>query len=120
MLFYMFVMLIIINLIYFTAWYLVKAVEPLSFNFLLFIQLPDFVVDQTQAVKFALDIASGMAFLHTLEPMIPRHYLNSKSIMVRNIFLHQKFSFINLHWSISVIVNRRGKKMAAKEHKCLN
>lgn len=44
--------------------------------------LLDFVVDQTQAVKFALDIACGMAFLHTLEPMIPRHYLNSKSVMV--------------------------------------
>lgn len=42
----------------------------------------DFVVDQMQAVKFALDIACGMAFLHTLEPMIPRHYLNSKSVMV--------------------------------------
>uniref|UniRef100_A0AAQ5X278 Scaffold protein ILK n=1 Tax=Amphiprion ocellaris TaxID=80972 RepID=A0AAQ5X278_AMPOC len=40
------------------------------------------VVDQTQAVKFALDIACGMAFLHTLEPMIPRHYLNSKSVMI--------------------------------------
>ncbi len=42
-------------------------------------------MDQTQAVKFALDIACGMAFLHTLEPMIPRHYLNSKSVMVRNL-----------------------------------
>ncbi|MGH0153927.1 UNVERIFIED_CONTAM: hypothetical protein FKN15_068765 [Acipenser sinensis] len=42
----------------------------------------DFVVDQTQAVKFGLDIARGMAFLHTLEPLIPRHYLNSKSIMI--------------------------------------
>lgn len=51
---------------------------PLSLIYL------DFVVDQTQAVKFALDIACGMAFLHTLEPMIPRHYLNSKSVMVRN------------------------------------
>lgn len=47
------------------------------------VMLSDFVVDQTQAVKFALDIACGMAFLHTLEPMIPRHYLNSKSVMVR-------------------------------------
>lgn len=45
--------------------------------------LSDFVVDQTQAVKFAMDIACGMAFLHTLEPMIPRHYLNSRSVMVR-------------------------------------
>ncbi|KAG7253029.1 hypothetical protein CRUP_031272, partial [Coryphaenoides rupestris] len=42
----------------------------------------NFVVDQTQAVKFALDIACGMAFLHTLEPMIPRHCLNSKSVMI--------------------------------------
>lgn len=44
------------------------------------------VVDQSQAVKFALDIASGMAFLHTLEPMVPRLNLNSKHIMVRSSF----------------------------------
>lgn len=44
------------------------------------------VVDQSQAVKFALDIASGMAFLHTLEPMVPRLHLNSKHIMVRYSF----------------------------------
>lgn len=43
-------------------------------------------MDQSQAVKFALDIASGMAFLHTLEPMVPRFYLNSKHIMVRSSF----------------------------------
>uniref|UniRef100_A0A7M4FHN1 Integrin linked kinase n=1 Tax=Crocodylus porosus TaxID=8502 RepID=A0A7M4FHN1_CROPO len=42
----------------------------------------NFVVDQMQAVKFALDIARGMAFLHTLEPLIPRHHLNSRSVMV--------------------------------------
>uniref|UniRef100_A0A4W3GSP7 Integrin-linked kinase n=1 Tax=Callorhinchus milii TaxID=7868 RepID=A0A4W3GSP7_CALMI len=42
----------------------------------------NFVVDQTQAVKFALDIARGLAFLHTLEPLIPRHHINSKSIMI--------------------------------------
>ncbi|OCT96303.1 hypothetical protein XELAEV_18013978mg [Xenopus laevis] len=42
----------------------------------------DLVVDQCQAVKFALDIARGMAFLHTLEPLIPRHYLNSRSVMI--------------------------------------
>lgn len=45
--------------------------------------LSDFVVDQSQAVKFALDMARGMAFLHTLEPLIPRHALNSRSVMVR-------------------------------------
>uniref|UniRef100_A0A8C8DYE6 Scaffold protein ILK n=1 Tax=Oryzias sinensis TaxID=183150 RepID=A0A8C8DYE6_9TELE len=59
----------------------------------------NFVVDQTQAVKFALDIASGMAFLHTLEPMIPRHYLNSRSVMIdedmtaRISMADAKFSF---------------------------
>ncbi|NXF40139.1 ILK kinase, partial [Nyctibius bracteatus] len=42
----------------------------------------DFVVDQMQAVKFAFDIARGMAFLHTLEPLIPRHHLNSRSVMI--------------------------------------
>ncbi|KAJ3588674.1 hypothetical protein NHX12_009528 [Muraenolepis orangiensis] len=40
------------------------------------------VVDQTQAVKFAWDIASGMAFLHTLEPMVARLHLNSKHVMI--------------------------------------
>lgn len=57
---------------------------PKPFYFL-FLPLSAFVVDQTQAVKFALNIASGMAFLHTLEPMIARHYLNSKSVMVRKV-----------------------------------
>uniref|UniRef100_A0A8C5NN21 Scaffold protein ILK n=7 Tax=Passeriformes TaxID=9126 RepID=A0A8C5NN21_JUNHY len=42
----------------------------------------NFVVDQMQAVKFAFDIARGMAFLHTLEPLIPRHHLNSRSVMI--------------------------------------
>lgn len=44
--------------------------------------LLDFVVDQSQAVKFALDMARGMAFLHTLEPLIPWHALNSYSVMI--------------------------------------
>ncbi|CAG00468.1 unnamed protein product [Tetraodon nigroviridis] len=57
------------------------------------------VVDQSQAVKFALDIASGMAFLHTLEPMVARLYLNSKHIMIdedltaRVSMADAKFSF---------------------------
>ncbi|NWR81913.1 ILK kinase, partial [Centropus unirufus] len=42
----------------------------------------NFVVDQVQAVKFALEVARGMAFLHTLEPLIPRHHLNSRGVMV--------------------------------------
>lgn len=63
--------------------YVVKIQTAETSFFMLLILMSDFVVDQTQAVKFALDIACGMAFLHTLEPMIPRHYLNSKSVMVR-------------------------------------
>uniref|UniRef100_A0A7N9AQD9 Scaffold protein ILK n=1 Tax=Mastacembelus armatus TaxID=205130 RepID=A0A7N9AQD9_9TELE len=57
------------------------------------------VVDQSQAVKFALDIASGMAFLHTLEPMVSRLHLNSKHVMIdedmtaRISMADAKFSF---------------------------
>ena len=40
------------------------------------------VVDQNQALRFALDVARGMEFLHSLEPMIPNLYLNSKHVMV--------------------------------------
>jgi len=40
------------------------------------------VVDQNQALRFATDIARGMEFLHTLEPMIPNLTLTSKHIMV--------------------------------------
>lgn len=40
------------------------------------------VVDIAQALKFAIDIARGMAFLHTLEPLIPRFYLGSKHVMI--------------------------------------
>lgn len=41
-----------------------------------------FVVDTQQAVKFALDIARGMAFLHSLDPLIPRLYLNSFHVLI--------------------------------------
>nr|XP_032836765.1 integrin-linked protein kinase isoform X4 [Petromyzon marinus] len=57
------------------------------------------VVDQAQAVKFALDVAKGFAFLHTLEPLIPRLHLNSRSIMVDDDMMARvsmadaKFSF---------------------------
>lgn len=62
------------------SWHLIKP------HILLLPSVPSaLVVDQSQAVKFALDIASGMAFLHTLEPMVSRLYLNSKHIMVRGL-----------------------------------
>lgn len=41
------------------------------------------VVDTAQAVRFALDIARGMAYLHSLERIIPEYHLNSYHIMVR-------------------------------------
>ncbi|CAG2251355.1 ILK [Mytilus edulis] len=40
------------------------------------------VVDQNQALRFAIDIARGMEFLHTLEPMIPDLVITSKHIMI--------------------------------------
>ena len=45
---------------------------------------PNYTVDQGQALKFAIDIARGMAFLHTLDPLVPRLYLNSRHILVSN------------------------------------
>ncbi|XP_052276982.1 integrin-linked protein kinase-like isoform X2 [Dreissena polymorpha] len=40
------------------------------------------VVDQNQCLRFAIDIARGMEFLHTLEPLIPNMYLTSKHVMI--------------------------------------
>lgn len=40
------------------------------------------VVDTSQAVRFALDIARGMAYLHSLERIIPTYNLNSHHVMV--------------------------------------
>ncbi|VDN27070.1 unnamed protein product [Gongylonema pulchrum] len=57
------------------------------------------VIDQAQATKFALDIARGMSFLHSLDPMILRLYLNSKHVVVdedltaRISMADTKFSF---------------------------
>lgn len=40
------------------------------------------VVDQARALQFAVDIAKGMSFLHSLEPPIMRYFLNSKHVYV--------------------------------------
>jgi hypothetical protein len=45
------------------------------------------VVDTAQAVRFALDIAKGMAYLHSLERIIPEYFLNSFHIMVCIYFI---------------------------------
>lgn len=44
------------------------------------------VVDQNQALRFAIDIARGMEFLHTIEPAIPNLILTSKHVMVSHSF----------------------------------
>ncbi len=46
--------------------------------------LAGIVVDQNQALRFALDIARGMEFLHSMEPLIPNLCLSSKHVMVRS------------------------------------
>jgi integrin-linked kinase len=40
------------------------------------------VVDTAQAVRFALDVSRGMAFLHSLEKQLPNFHLSSKHVMV--------------------------------------
>ena len=40
------------------------------------------VVDAGKAIQFAIDVAKGMSFLHSLERTLPRFYLNSRHVMV--------------------------------------
>ncbi|KAG4072863.1 hypothetical protein HA402_002606 [Bradysia odoriphaga] len=40
------------------------------------------IVDTAQAVRFALDIARGMSFLHSLERIIPEYLLNTFHVMI--------------------------------------
>ena len=42
------------------------------------------VVDTNRAVQFAIDVAKGMAFIHSLDRQLPRLYLSSHHIMVRS------------------------------------
>ena len=40
------------------------------------------VVDMAQALRFAVDTARGMAYLHSLERLNPQFNLNSRHIMI--------------------------------------
>lgn len=40
------------------------------------------VVDTAAALRLAVDVARGMAFLHSLERIIPQYHLNSRHVMV--------------------------------------
>ena len=42
------------------------------------------VVDTAQAVRFALDVSRGMAFLHSLDKQLPNFHLSSKHVMVHS------------------------------------
>lgn len=55
---------------------------PLGSLYSLLHERKQFVVDSQQAIKFALDIARGMAYLHSLDPLIPRLYLNSFHVLI--------------------------------------
>uniref|UniRef100_A0A6G1SKF1 Integrin-linked protein kinase n=1 Tax=Aceria tosichella TaxID=561515 RepID=A0A6G1SKF1_9ACAR len=72
---------------------------PLGSLYSLLHERKQFVVDGQQAIKFALDIARGMAFLHSLEPMVSRLYLNSFHVLIdddltaRISMADAKFSF---------------------------
>ena len=40
------------------------------------------VVDSPRALQFAIDIAKGMSYLHSLDRQMPRLYLNSKHVLI--------------------------------------
>ncbi|GMT19594.1 hypothetical protein PFISCL1PPCAC_10891 [Pristionchus fissidentatus] len=40
------------------------------------------VIDHSQALRFALDIARGMSYLHSLDPLVLRYFLSSKHIVI--------------------------------------
>jgi len=55
---------------------------PLGSLYNLLHERKQFVIDSQQVIKFALDIARGMAFLHSLDPLVSRLYLNSFHILI--------------------------------------
>lgn len=59
---------------------------PYGSLFTLLHQDSGIVVDTAQALKFALDIARGMAFIHSLDKLVPNLYLSSKHVMVRLLY----------------------------------
>jgi hypothetical protein len=54
------------------------------------------VVDTARALQFAIDVAKGMAYLHSLDRQMPRFHLNSKHIMVRIVERILLINFVSL------------------------
>ena len=40
------------------------------------------VVDSARGIQFAMDVAKGMAYLHSLDRQMPRFHLNSKHVLI--------------------------------------
>merc|ERR1712141_721512 len=54
------------------------------------------VVDASKAIQFAIDIAKGMAFLHSLDRELPRFYLNSRHVLVDSISDNELCARLNM------------------------
>ena len=66
------------------------------------------VVDTAQAVRFALDVARGMAFLHSLDKQLPNFHLSSKHVMVRELPIPSPVKYLKtVCWFISFCFARR-------------
>lgn len=84
------------------------------------------VVDTAQAICFALDIARGMAFLHSLEKQLPNFTLSSKHVMIdedltaRVSMADAKFSFqdkghcYSPQWFAPEALQKKGKEINVK------
>ena len=64
--------------------YIVSKFAPYGSLFSILHEGTGIVIDTQQALTFALNIANGMAFLHSLREKIPGVRLNSKHVVVSN------------------------------------
>jgi len=84
------------------------------------------VVDAAQAVRFALDVCRGMAFLHSLEKQLPDFTLSSKHVMIdedltaRVNMADARFSFQDRgrchqpQWVAPEALQKKGKEINVK------
>nr|CAG4636933.1 EOG090X04G6 [Ceriodaphnia reticulata] len=84
------------------------------------------VVDTAQAIRFALDVTRGMAFLHSLEKQLPNFTLSSKHVMIdedlsaRISMADAKFSFqdkgrcYSPQWIAPEALQKKGKEINVK------
>lgn len=61
---------------------LVNQFMPYGSLFNILHEQADLIVDQNYVINFAINIAKGMDFLHSLEPSILNFHLNSKHVMI--------------------------------------